>query len=130
MLTSRKRKQRRKPVVLTTLLTLSSNGPYRFRKLALVYHPDRNASDTAKQDFLQICEAYDILSNREFPARIYICLSTLITIAYITLPLAMQHSEKAFWTCMESRLSKLAWLKLSQVAYARAPCHPFCSFPM
>ncbi|KAA6428084.1 MAG: radial spoke 16 [Trebouxia sp. A1-2] len=34
-----------------------------FRKLALVYHPDRNASDTAKQDFLQICEAYDILSN-------------------------------------------------------------------
>ncbi|KAL0023756.1 hypothetical protein WJX77_001514 [Trebouxia sp. C0004] len=32
-------------------------------KLALVYHPDRNASDTAKQDFLQICEAYDILSN-------------------------------------------------------------------
>ncbi|KAL3149371.1 Major surface glycoprotein G [Trebouxia sp. C0010 RCD-2024] len=34
-----------------------------FRKLALVYHPDRNVSDTAKQDFLQICEAYDILSN-------------------------------------------------------------------
>lgn len=37
----------------------------RFRKLALVYHPDRNPSESAKQDFLQICEAYDILGNRE-----------------------------------------------------------------
>lgn len=70
MLTLRKRKQRRKPVVLVTPLTLSSDGLYRFRKLALVYHPDRNASDTAKQDFLQICEAYDILSNRELPAQV------------------------------------------------------------
>ena len=37
----------------------------RFRKLALIYHPDRNTSNTAKQDFFQICEAYDILSHRE-----------------------------------------------------------------
>ncbi len=58
------------PVKLITPLTLNSDGPYRFRKLALVYHPDRNASDTAKQDFLQICEAYDILSNRELPAQV------------------------------------------------------------
>jgi len=70
MLTLRKRKQRKKHVVLIRPLTLSSDGPYRFRKLALVYHPDRNASDTAKQDFLQICEAYDILSNRELPAQV------------------------------------------------------------
>lgn len=70
MLTLRKRKQRKEHVVLIRLLTLSSDGPYRFRKLALVYHPDRNASDTAKQDFLQICEAYDILSNRELPAQV------------------------------------------------------------
>ena len=51
--------------------------PNRFRKLALVYHPDRNASDSAKQDFLQICEAYDILGNREYNRNCLFALSTM-----------------------------------------------------
>lgn len=37
----------------------------RFRKLALQYHPDRNPSDEAKQKFLEITQAYDIITGKE-----------------------------------------------------------------
>ena len=34
-----------------------------FRSLALKYHPDRNKNSEAKQKFIQIIEAYEVLSN-------------------------------------------------------------------
>ena len=36
-----------------------------YRKLALKYHPDRNPDEQAKQKFLEISKAYEILSNQE-----------------------------------------------------------------
>ena len=36
-----------------------------YRKLALKYHPDRNQEEQAKQKFLEISKAYEILSNQE-----------------------------------------------------------------
>ena len=37
-----------------------------YRKLAMKYHPDRNAGDkTAEKNFKEISEAYEILSNSE-----------------------------------------------------------------
>jgi len=37
----------------------------RFRKLALKYHPDKNKDPKAEEQFRQIAEAYDTLSNTE-----------------------------------------------------------------
>jgi curved DNA-binding protein CbpA len=34
-----------------------------FRNLALKYHPDRNKNSEAKQKFIQILEAYEVLSD-------------------------------------------------------------------
>jgi DnaJ-class molecular chaperone len=34
-----------------------------FRNLALKYHPDRNKNSEAKQKFIQIIEAYEVLSD-------------------------------------------------------------------
>lgn len=34
-----------------------------YRRLALKYHPDTDPSETAQQEFVAICEAYDVLSN-------------------------------------------------------------------
>ncbi|PAA66066.1 hypothetical protein BOX15_Mlig016125g3 [Macrostomum lignano] len=34
-----------------------------YRKLALKYHPQKNAEESAKEKFLQIAEAYDVLSD-------------------------------------------------------------------
>ena len=36
-----------------------------YRKLALKYHPDRNSEESAKQQFLEISKAYEVLSNVE-----------------------------------------------------------------
>lgn len=38
----------------------------RFRKQALKYHPALNNSESAKEEFVNICEAYDVLSNGGF----------------------------------------------------------------
>nr|CAB3238786.1 dnaJ homolog subfamily B member 9 [Phallusia mammillata] len=36
-----------------------------FRKLALLYHPDKNKEPGAEEKFRDIAEAYDVLSNKE-----------------------------------------------------------------
>lgn len=36
-----------------------------YRRLALLYHPDRNATEEGKQKFLEITEAYHVLVNSE-----------------------------------------------------------------
>ena len=36
-----------------------------FRKLAMKYHPDRNPSETAQEEFLKISEAYAILTGKK-----------------------------------------------------------------
>ena len=40
----------------------------RYRRLALKYHPLRNPTDIATNSvrFAEICEAFDVLSNRKF----------------------------------------------------------------
>ena len=44
-----------------------------YRKLAMKYHPDRNAGDkTAEKNFKEIYEAYEILSNSDLVFRIEI----------------------------------------------------------
>jgi preprotein translocase subunit Sec63 len=57
-------------------LFLSSMGgvrsAHRYRRLALKFHPDMNPEEKAKDEFLRICEAYDILSDREY------CCSTRV----------------------------------------------------
>lgn len=40
-----------------------------YRKLARKYHPDVNPSDTAKEKFQEISQAYEVLSNPEMRAR-------------------------------------------------------------
>jgi curved DNA-binding protein CbpA len=53
------------------ILGISSNASQEeirrsFRNLALKYHPDRNKNiEEAKQKFVQIAEAYDILSDEQ-----------------------------------------------------------------
>ena len=37
----------------------------RYRRLALKYHPDINKEDTARAEFERVCEAYEVLSERE-----------------------------------------------------------------
>lgn len=50
----------------STLLTrTSTNHSRRYRRLALKYHPDINKDEAAKDEFPRICEAYDVLSDRE-----------------------------------------------------------------
>eukprot|EP00983_Pelagomonas_calceolata_P067463 1149490-Pelagomonas_calceolata.AAC.5 len=36
-----------------------------YRRLALKYHPDCNKDVDSKEEFARICEAYDVLSDRE-----------------------------------------------------------------
>jgi curved DNA-binding protein CbpA len=36
-----------------------------YRKLAMKYHPDRNPSESAQEEFLQITEAYEILTGKK-----------------------------------------------------------------
>lgn len=36
-----------------------------YRKLALKYHPDRNSDESAKQQFLEISKAYEVLTHAE-----------------------------------------------------------------
>ncbi|MBI5046301.1 J domain-containing protein [Candidatus Micrarchaeota archaeon] len=36
-----------------------------YRKLALLYHPDRNKEKEAEQKFLEITQAYNILTGKE-----------------------------------------------------------------
>ncbi|GMH42950.1 hypothetical protein BSKO_10872 [Bryopsis sp. KO-2023] len=38
-------------------------GIPRYRQKALLYHPDTDATDTAKVEFARICEAYDVLRD-------------------------------------------------------------------
>lgn len=39
---------------------------FSYRKLALKYHPEKNPNDqVAAEKFLQLCEAYDVLSDRK-----------------------------------------------------------------
>lgn len=37
-----------------------------YRRLALKYHPDTDASTDASDEFARVCEAYDVLSNRKW----------------------------------------------------------------
>ncbi len=39
-----------------------------FRKLALKFHPEINKDPSASQEFNRMCEAYDVLSDRESAA--------------------------------------------------------------
>jgi DnaJ-class molecular chaperone len=35
----------------------------RYRRLALKYHPEADCTHEGQQEFLRVCEAYDVLSN-------------------------------------------------------------------
>merc|ERR1711865_417649 len=50
-----------------------------FRKLALKHHPDRNPEDqlASKAKLDQICESYDVLSNREPLLRVCLMLTSV-----------------------------------------------------
>ncbi len=43
----------------------SALHPCSYRRLALKYHPDINHEKAAQEEFLRICEAYEVLSDRE-----------------------------------------------------------------
>ena len=45
------------------LLVSSQLFGFRYRKLALKYHPERNEDQVAVEKFKQIAEAYDVLSD-------------------------------------------------------------------
>lgn len=54
-------------------LGVPSDAPFQeiaaaFRKLAITYHPLRNTDKMAQANyrFCQVCEAYEVLSNRKF----------------------------------------------------------------
>ena len=46
--------------------THTLHTPPRFRRLALKYHPDCNKDEDSKDEFARVCEAYDVLSDREW----------------------------------------------------------------
>ncbi len=52
-------------VVLATTL--------RYRRLALKYHPDINKDAAANDEFLRICEAYEVLIDREWCLHFQCC---------------------------------------------------------
>lgn len=41
-----------------------------FKKLAFLYHPDRNPSDSAHEKFIQITEAYEVLLGKKKPSQL------------------------------------------------------------
>ena len=45
----------------------SSDVSRAYRRLALKFHPDKDASNEAAEKFLEVAKAYDILSERTSP---------------------------------------------------------------
>ena len=52
---------------MSSPLSMTPSLAYRFRRLANKYHPLKNPSDLATNTlkFNEICEAFDVLSNRK-----------------------------------------------------------------
>ena len=51
----------------------------KYRLLAMKYHPDRNPSESAQETFIEITEAYEILTGKRTLSRIFNNLLSLIT---------------------------------------------------
>lgn len=59
------RQEKAEPAPSKSAMTFSNPPSSRYRKLALKHHPLKSSDSASKEIFMQIAEAYDVLSDRE-----------------------------------------------------------------
>ena len=80
----------------------------RYRKLALKFHPEINKDEASTAEFNRMCEAYDVLSDRECPCQV--APATLHELSSFTMRVtlsAAMHASLA-WYDVKSRVPCLA----------------------
>ena len=97
----------RKEIRKADMLPIASPS-CRYRKLALKFHPEINKDEASTAEFNRMCEAYDVLSDRECPCQV--APATLHELSSFTMRVtlsAAMHASLA-WYDVKSRVPCLA----------------------
>ena len=93
----------RKEIRKADMLPIASPS-CRYRKLALKFHPEINKDEASTAEFNRMCEAYDVLSDRECPCQV--APATLHELSSFTMRVtlsAAMHASLA-WCDVKSRV--------------------------